>query len=337
MLSTCNRTILWTHGNLFPAELLRSERGAAGFFCLSGEAAIRHLYEVAAGLLSQVPLEEQILGQLRKALDIARSSGSCGAILNHLFLSAISAGKEVRAKLQGERRTGSVAQLAVDRAQLEAGLLRNKKALVIGSGETGMLCARLLLECGARVAMTRRKPRNDGVCAPAGAELTPYEARYQVLRGCEVVISATACPGTVLRKEGFEPAYGNLIIFDLAVPRDVEPSLGQICGVKLFDVDSLGHCRFEEAVSPVIGKILERYRERFYEWALFRGCKPFFEDIHSFFDRELSTRLQRAEDGEIIRAAARRAADKLLFTLKDKAGIEKAVELYTILAEAARG
>lgn len=337
LLSTCNRIVLWTYGELIPAELLRAERGEACFFSLDEAAAIRHLYEVAAGIRSQAPLEDQILGQLKNALEQARNAGACGAALDHLFLGAISAGKEIRAKLGKSAGTASTAQLAIDKCLAETGGLQGKTALVVGSGEMGMLCARLLLDCGARVMMTRRKPRNDGALAPAGTELIPYEKRYEAMRGCDVVISATACPRVVLRADNFEPAYRGLVIFDLAVPRDVAPEAGQISGVRLFDMDSLGRGAIAEDMKPTIERIIRRHMERYEEWASLRACKHLFDDIHDYFEREFSCELKPDDDPEKIKSAIRRVTDKLLFTLKDQIGREKAAELYAALAEAARG
>lgn len=337
LLSTCNRIVLWTRGGHSPAEFLRLERGEAGFFRLADESAIRYLYEVAAGLRSQAPLEDQILGQLKNALEQARAAGSCGASLDHLFLGAISAGKEVRAKLGRSAGTASTARMAVDRCIAETGGLEGKNAIVVGSGEMGMLCARLLLGRGARVVMTRRKPRNDGAAAPDGVELIPYEKRYEAMRGCDVVMSATACPRVVLRAENFEHAYNDLLIFDLAVPRDVAPEVGQISGVRLFDMDSLGRGAMAAGTGSAIERIIERHMERFEEWASLRDCKHLFDDIRAYFEREFSSELRQADDPEKIKYAVRRVTDKLLFTLKDKAGREKAAELYAALAEAARG
>lgn len=337
LLSTCNRVVLWTCGGTAPAELLLAERGEAGFFSFDEADAIRHLYEVAAGLRSQAPLEDQILGQLKNALEQARNAGTCGAQLDHLFLGAISAGKEVRAKLGKSAGTASAARLAVDKCLDETGGLEGKSALVVGSGEMGMLCARLLLDRGAKVMMTRRKPRNDGAAVPVGTELIPYEKRYEAIRGCNVVMSATACPRVVLRAENFERAYKDLIIFDLAVPRDVAPDVGQISGVRLFDMDSLGRGQIAADMKPAIERIIVRHMERFEEWASLRACKHMLDDIHSYFEREFSHELRQADDPEKIKSAVRRVTDKLLFTLKDKIGREKAAELYAALAEAARG
>lgn len=337
LLSTCNRTVLWTYGEVFPEKFLRSERGEADFFSLDGEPAVCHLYEVAAGLCSQVPLEEQILGQLKNALNQSRNAESNVAVLDHLFLSAISAGKEIRSKLKNRRGATSVAQLAVDKCRLELGSLKDKNVLIIGSGEMGMCCAQLLFERGARVMMTWRKPRHDHAAAPEAAELVPYEKRYEALNGSDAVISATACPRYVLRAESFVPPQGGLIIFDLAVPRDIEPAIGQICGVRLFDMDSLGYSGLGTKMKYDAEMILERHVARFSEWMRLRGCKTMFDDIRLYFERELCFELEQSADDEKIKTAVRRATDKLLFTLKDKVELEKAVELYSILAEAARG
>lgn len=337
LLSTCNRMVLWTYGEQSSEELLRAERGAADFISLTGKPALRYLYEVAAGLRSQVPLEEQIIGQLKNSLNQARAAGSSGAVLDHLFLSAISAGKEVRTKLVKYRETTSVARLAIDKCGLEQGTLQDKSALIIGGGEMGMFCASLLLDRGARVMMTRRKPRNDGISMPEAVEPIPYEERYQALAGCDVVISATACPSYVLRAADVGLLNRDLLVLDIAVPRDVEPSIGDIPRVRLFDIDSIGYGELDSIVRQRAEKILERHMKRFNEWARLRSCKPLFDEIHSYFEREFTTELGRPEDEDKIKIAVRRITDKLLFSLRDKVELDKAVELYTVLAKAARG
>ena len=111
LLSTCNRTELFVFADEDPRfadedprDILREARGDADFFFFEGAGAVRHVFEVAAGLRSQIPVEDQILGQMKNALAAARSVGSCGPTLSRLFQGAISAGKDIRTEFKKSSR-----------------------------------------------------------------------------------------------------------------------------------------------------------------------------------------------------------------------------------------
>ena len=100
LISTCNRTELAVVSEEEPSELLHRARGCGSFFSLRGEAAVARVFEIAAGLHSQIPLEDQILGQMKEALAASREEKACGALLGQLFQRAVTAGKEVRTKFK---------------------------------------------------------------------------------------------------------------------------------------------------------------------------------------------------------------------------------------------
>ncbi|MCF0248450.1 MAG: hypothetical protein HUJ86_07575, partial [Synergistes sp.] len=221
LISTCNRTELVVVSEEEPAELLRRARGCGEFFSLEGESAVARLFEIAAGLHSQIPLEDQILGQMKSAEALSREEKRCGPLLGRLFRLAVTAGKEIRTKQKNMPRDCSAASAAVSAAEDELGSLNGVKALIVGSGEMGMIAARLLRERGANVRMTIRRHRKDGAKPPQGVDVISYDDRFIAMRECRIVICATASPHLVLTAKDFPDDGRPLLMIDLAVPRDI--------------------------------------------------------------------------------------------------------------------
>lgn len=338
LLSTCNRTELCVFSDEDPAALLQEERGEGKLFSLSGNEAVKHVFDVAAGLCSQVPVEDQILGQMKNALAAARAAGSCGPTLSRLFQGAVSAGKDVRTEAKKHPHDASVAQRAVKKICEELGCVRGMRALVIGSGEIGMLCASMLSAVGAEVSMTRRRHRKDGLKPPKEVEIIPYDERYKAACASRIIIGATASPHFVLLAQDFTTDGRGTVIADLAVPRDIDPAIGAKPDVKLIDIDSLGCDAVPEPVRAAIEKIISEHVKRFYEWNQIHECMPMIEEICAFAEREMAAGLSGAAgDEEAVRAASRNMINKLLFSLKEKVDMDMAKNCYRALAEAARG
>ena len=341
LISTCNRTELCTFSDRDPAELLRRERGDGNFYSLRGEEALNHIYSLAAGLCSQVPLEDQILGQMKNSLQTSRTLKSCGPVLGQLFQSAITAGKAIRTEVKRRPNTHatSVAQLAYFKAEETFGSLKGVPVLVIGSGEMGRLCADLFAEAGASVSMTKRRTREDGLLPCEAVAVVSYEERLSLLFKSDIVIGATASPHFVLQKQDYPHDGKKRLLLDLAVPRDIESSIKDIEGVTLLDMDNLGQNIINPEFAQVIEEIITAERERFDSWLGVRECMPMIEDICSYAERELSENLSgiAAEEDAEIQGAARNMIHKLLFTMKEKVGLEMAKNCYSALAEAARG
>ena len=336
LISTCNRTELCLYSERDPRDMLRETRGEADFFFFEGEDAERHIFEVAAGLCSQIPVEDQILGQMKRALDAARKAGCCGPTLSRLFQSAITAGKAIRTEVKKRPHESSAAQRAVRKIKERLGSMRGERALVIGSGEIGMLCAAMLASNGAQVTMTRRRHRKDGAQPPAGVAVIPYGERYEAARGCSIIIGATASPHCVLLAKDFKSDVPRVVIVDLAVPRDIEPAVAASANVELYDMDSLGCDALPAELRGTIERIMDEHLARFREWRHVRDCMPMIEDIRSFAEREMAAELADC-DSEAVREASRNMIDKLLFSLKEKVGLEMAENCYSALAKAARG
>lgn len=338
LLSTCNRTELFVFADEDPRDILREARGEADFFFFEGADAVRHVFEVAAGLRSQIPVEDQILGQMKNALTSARAVGSCGPTLSRLFQGAITAGKDIRTEFKKHPHETSVAQRAVRKAGEALGGLEGARALVVGSGEIGMLCASLLAERGASVTMTRRRCRKDGAKPPRGVEIISYDDRYEAVKSSDVIIGATASPHYVLLAKDLEAPARPLVIADLAVPRDIEPAIGNFPNVTLYDMDSLGCDALPAGLRAAIEGIMNEHIARFYEWHHIHECMPMIEEIRSFAEREMAAELSgSACDSDAVREASRNMINKLLFSLKEKVDMDMAKNCYSALAKAARG
>lgn len=338
LISTCNRTELAVVSEEEPAELLHRARGCGNFFSLRGEAAVTRIFEIAAGLHSQIPLEDQILGQMKDALAASREEKTCGALLGQLFQRAVTAGKEIRTKYKALPHECSAAAAACTAAAEGFKSLHGVPALVVGSGEMGMIAAQLLHDRGAAVRMTRRRCRKDGAQPPSGVELIPYERRYEALRECRLVICATASPHFVLTAEEFPDDGVARMMIDLAVPRDIEPAFMKRPSVTLVDMDGLGRGVLPADFLREIKKSVAEHTRRFHEWRQIHECMPYIEDVCSFAERELASELGCESDEEYsrVKAASRSMMNKLLFSLKERVDIDMAKECYCALAKAAQ-
>lgn len=346
LISTCNRTELAVVSEEEPSELLHRVRGCGSFFSLRGEAAVARVFEIAAGLHSQIPLEDQILGQMKEALAASREEKACGALLGQLFQRAVTAGKEVRTKFKALPHECSAAAAACaaadeffgERGSFSGGPLRGVPALIVGSGEMGMLAARLLRDRGASVRMTQRRRRKDGAQPPSGVTLIPYESRYEAMRECRLVICATASPHFVLTTKEFADDGVRRLMIDLAVPRDIDPAFIKRPSATLVDMDGLGHEALPADFMREIKKSVAEHTRRFHEWRQIHECMPYIEDVCSFAERELAHELgcADAEEYSRVKAATRSMMNKLLFSLKERVDIDMAKECYCALAKAAQ-
>ena len=256
LLSTCNRTELYTttDGHLSQSdrliEALTAFRGAGlhprfTYFLAHDEAA-RHLFRVAAGVDSMVLGESQVLGQVRDAMSAATQAGTLDGVLSRLLHSALRVGKRARSQTDIGRYSLSISSVAVTLARDTIGALDGKTVLVISAGSTGKLAARGLADSGAaRVLVTNRTPdRAEALAEAIGGRTVPFYELERALAESDVVISGTGASGFVLGPELVAPAAagrnGNaLVLIDIAVPRDIDPAVRDLPGVRLFDIDDI--------------------------------------------------------------------------------------------------
>jgi glutamyl-tRNA reductase len=254
-LSTCNRTELYLAARDVDAteraatdELARTggmlrEELAGAMRTLRGTEATRHLFRVAAGLDSMVVGEAEIQGQVRHSYELALSLGTSGPIINRLFQDALRAGKRVRTETSISRRRASVASVAVELARRQLGHLDGRRALVIGAGKHGALTARALMDAGVQTVYvaSRARDRAEDLARRFGGKAVGFDDMARELRRCDLVLTCTSCPHRILTRQDLAAAVlgRSLVVVDTSVPRDVEPSAGELRGVTLYDLDTI--------------------------------------------------------------------------------------------------
>jgi glutamyl-tRNA reductase len=302
VLSTCNRTEVYSIGGDPAAarnELERLSGLDLGGVLASweGDEAVEHLFRVAAGLDSLVPGEGQILGQVRLAYESALTAGATGPVLNRLFEDALHAGKRVRTEAKLAEMPESVAASAVDLAEEALGGLDGKRALLFGAGRMSELSARDLRRRGAEVIVSSRTLESALELAQrVGGRAAPFDAVAVELTGADLVISATRCPYPILHAEAVQPRVRPLVLVDIAVPRDLDPEIGNVEGCTLFDIDALGEGLVgrEEDVREA-ERIVAEEAERFAEWRRARGAAPAIAALRRHAEEIRSEELARAE------------------------------------------
>ncbi|MCH7712664.1 MAG: glutamyl-tRNA reductase, partial [Chloroflexi bacterium] len=245
--------------------------------------AARHLFKVAGGLGSMVMGDRQILGQVRNALTTATRKGPSALppVLTRLFHGALTAGRRIQEETALGRSGDTVGHTAVRLAQRTLGSLKDQHALVIGAGAVAANAAKSLAAAGVRdlVIANRTPARGRALARLLGGRAIGLDRLPQALADASLVISATGSPGLIITKDmlaavlkGLNRRPGcNLLLIDLAVPRDIDPAAAALDGVLLLDIDQLpgaahvGAYGRERAASQA-GKIVEEELIRFAGW-----------------------------------------------------------------------
>lgn len=216
------------------------------FYEYFGLAAAQHLCEVAAGLNSMVLGETEIFGQVKKAYRVAHEAGVTGAVLNQVFQQVFSIGKKVRRSTGIGLGTTSVGSAAVDLAEKIFGKLDSCKVLILGAGKMSRITAQSLQLRGAKsiFVANRSHQRAAELAELMGGEAVHFDQWIERLVDVDIVISSTSAPHPVVHREHVAAIrsrrkYRPLFLIDIAVPRDIEPEVGEIDEVYLYDIDTL--------------------------------------------------------------------------------------------------
>ncbi len=214
-------------------------------YSLSGRKAVEHLFSVACGLDSVVVGEPQILGQVRESLRRGLEHRSIGPVLSALFRQAVTTGKRARTETGIGRSAASISSVAVEMARKTFGDLRGSQVLLVGAGKMGELAARNLIDNGVAgitvVGRSQERARRLALRCGSAVALSGLE---DALRDCDIVITCTSAPHHVIRRPLLERLMKArrgrpMSLIDIAVPRDVEPSAGDLPGVHLYNIDDL--------------------------------------------------------------------------------------------------
>jgi len=233
--------------NLGVAEL-RPPKAALDneLYTLAEPQSLQHLFKVACGLDSMVLGETEILGQLKKAYDLAFRHRHTGARLNKAFQRAFHVAKHIRTETNIQRGSVSVASVAVELAEKIFSSLNDREVLVIGAGETSEKTARALLSRGARsiIVANRSHDRAVALAAELGGRAVQFDDWAGEFQKIDIAISSTSAPHHILDRARLEPLmklrhHRPLLLIDIAVPRDIDPEVNFLENVYLYNIDDL--------------------------------------------------------------------------------------------------
>lgn len=353
ILSTCNRLEVWVdmdedsgislYDCLCELKGINDDSYEKYFVHREGREAVEHLFYLTSGLKSQILGEDQILTQVKDALNFAREYFTTDSVLEVLFRMAVTAGKKIKTEVPLSHGNPSVIHQAVQFLEKKGYSVKGRTCMVIGNGEMGKTAAQTLRENGADVTVTVRQYRSGVVNIPVGCKRIDYGRRMDYLPECDLVVSATASPNYTLRKELFQDLElkKELILIDLAVPRDIETALGELSGVTLYDMDSFQSEGTPEELKESLnaaGEIVQKQMEEFYQWLEGRDVIPRIQDIKDEAVNDLNLRIGKIlkntpmDDGDrerllkAVDTAAGKVVNKLIFGLRDSLNQEAFLE-----------
>jgi glutamyl-tRNA reductase len=341
LLSTCNRTEIYFHGEASDEQLLSWLSDCKGvaleqlrdcYYCYRDQQAVRHIMCVASGLDSLVLGEPQIFGQIKSAYAVGREAGTVATNLNQVFQSAFAAAKRVRSETAIGQNPVSVAYASVSLAEQIFADLKDVHALLIGAGETIELVARHLRDkqVGSITVANRTLSRAQELAADFSANAILLSDIHDHLPQADIVISSTASQLPVLGKGAVESAlkkrrHKPMFMVDIAVPRDIEPEVETLDDVYLYTVDDLqeviqGNLRARQTAADVAQVIIDQEAD---SWSRQQRSLAVVDTIRAFRDSVEKIRaeevgkalqsLQRGQDSEsVIEALARNLTNKLM-------------------------
>ena len=321
ILSTCNRSeVYYFYENdtqrlqiqKIYEKMFQDIRLDNYLITLSGKEAVTYLFRVAAGLESLVLGENQILGQVKEALEYSVTMGHSGKELNKIVRDAVTCAKKIQTKLKISEKPLSVSYIGIQRLN-EICRIQGKNVLVIGSGKTAALALKYIFEYQAdTVTACSRNYAHARLLREEfpGINIIPYEERYEAMPECHIVISATASPHLVVKRECFSQEKP-LVFLDLATPRDIDMAFAKEPLVDLINLDELHKIakENEEERRKLVkegGKLIEEDLQETVDWflssrmdptiaSLQQRCNTIVEDSYGYLNRkmELNQREQK--------------------------------------------
>lgn len=342
ILSTCNRTEVYCSlGDSEPASVVDWLQGyhelpdnqiRPHLYSHPNARAVKHVMRVASGLDSMVVGEPQVLGQMKTAYDTALKAGSIGNLLNRLFQHSFSVAKEVRSRTAIGNHPVSVAFAAVRLAQHIFGDLRDYTALLLGAGETIELTARHLRKngLGRLIIANRNLARAQDLAGEYSAYAISLTDLPQHLAEADIIIGSTSSPVPLIDPEQMQAAmrlrkHRPVFIVDMAVPRDVDPAVGELEDIYLYTVDDLHEVieenlrnRYEAALEAE--EIINERVISFMDWMLSRDAvstiRALRNQAHSLQQEVTETALRRLQQGAdpdtLLQEVTRTLTNKLL-------------------------
>ncbi len=314
ILSTCNRTEVYCNTDepalavdwLAQFHHLQRETIAPYLYTLPQEQAVKHAFRVASGLDSMVLGEPQILGQMKQAVKTAESAGTLGTLLFKLFQRTFSVAKEVRSSTDIGTSSVSMAAAAVRLAQRIFPSIQEQSVLFIGAGEMIELCLDHFAAQHPRhiTIANRTLERAHSLARRVNANSVTLNELPEVLARHDIIVSSTASPLPILGKGMVERAiktrkHRPMFMVDLAVPRDIEPEVGQLNDVFLYAVDDLAELVQQgmdsrQAAATQAESIIETRVQNFMEWIHARETVPTIRALRDHAERQRRQEMERA-------------------------------------------
>jgi len=345
ILSTCNRTEVYglTREEDWQERVLHFLAHQGGvtpgalqdhLYFFEGTPAARHLFRVACGLDSMVVGEGQILAQVKDTLQEAQDAGSSGTVIHSLFQYALRSGKRARTETEIGRGAVSISLAAVQLARQVFERLEQHLVLLIGAGEMGEQTARFLLQGGSgpRIQVCNRTAsRARELAAEFGGTAVPWEQLEVALRQADIVISSTGAPEPVVtlatmrrvtRARRGRPLY----LVDIAVPRDVEPAVGDLDDVYLYNIDHLQavveeNLGVRHAEIARVEILIQEELQRFQSWLRGLEVGPTIQQLQELAQDVVSAEMARVggrlshlspRDRDVVDTMVRGVVNKLL-------------------------
>jgi glutamyl-tRNA reductase len=286
------------------------------------EQAVRHLFRVASSLDSMVVGEPQVLGQVRRAYSVAVEAGTAGRILNRLVHHTFRVAKRVRTETGIAANAVSISYMAVELGKKIFDSLKGCTVLLIGAGEMAELSARHLMSAGASSVLiaNRTEQTAQQMAAEFGAVTVPFDQLDQGLAEADVVICSTGAPTYVLTEAQARRALGRrrnrpTCFIDISVPRNIDPAVGKVPNVFLFDIDDLE--------SVITSNIREREREAERAELIVKSEVMQFQQSLRLMDVGPTIGAMREKFQEVARAELARQRKRLgVLTKEQEAAIE---------------
>ncbi len=351
ILSTCNRTELYFVENeidVVPvawdalSARLGADASSYGYVRRDRDAAA-HLFRVACGLDSMVLGEAQIHGQVRDAWEMCRTHS--GPVLNRLFQTSLSVAGRVRNETSISRGAASVSSAAVQLAKQIFGSLAGKRAMVLGAGEMAELALECLGDQGVRTSIVANRTYERAVelASRHGAAAMHYDECWTALGDVDVLVCSTAAPHAVVFAEHVKPALATrgdrpLCILDIALPRDVDPSVGALGNVFLYNLDDLqavvsANLERRRAELPTAEDLIGSEVNKYWEWVAGLAAVPVLTEMRSRMEalrqRELADAMRKLQH---LPEAERAAVEEFSRTLMNKFLHEPSVRLRAAAA-----
>ncbi|QZY57362.1 glutamyl-tRNA reductase [Crassaminicella profunda] len=367
ILSTCNRSEITAvvtevdegiqHLKDFYCDFFHTEKDLLDihFFMNKSDKAVKHVFQLAAGLESLVLGEDQILGQVRNAHEYALERGCTGKVLNKLYREAVTIAKKIKRETAISQNSLSISSIAVKFIEEIFDDLEDKKVLVIGVGKMSRIAIENLIYKGVKEIYVTNRTVGHAINLSERYEeirVVKFQERYEMIQKVDIVITSTSAPHYVLKKEEIEKNFykGNrLCIVDIAVPRDVDPEIKNLEGVSVYELDELKKVSLEnmEVRLKAAQDAMEMIIEECVQFENWYNCLPVFpviEEIqeHSLdiLESEIESLMKRldqasSKDKELIEIVMKSMAKKLIkrpiLNLK-RAGEDRKGKLYAKIA-----